>query len=82
VVATNIGGTPEMVRDGVTGFIVPPASAPQLADRLLLLLGDRALSERMGAAGRNVALAELATGRMIDRFESTYAEILQPAEPG
>jgi glycosyltransferase involved in cell wall biosynthesis len=82
VVATNIGGTPEMVRDGVTGFLVPPADAPQLADRLVLLLGDRGLSERLGAAGRSGALAELTTDRMIDRFESTYTEILQPAEPG
>jgi glycosyltransferase involved in cell wall biosynthesis len=82
VVATNLGGTPEMVREGETGFLVQPANAAQLADRLLLLLGDRLLSERLGAAGRKLALAELTTDRMLDRFESTYMEILQPAKPG
>lgn len=40
--------------------------------RLVDVLVDRALAERMGAAGREVALAELTTDRMIDRFEAVY----------
>lgn len=76
VVGTNTGGTPEIVRDGVTGFIVPPCDAVSLAGRLLDVLRDRMLAERMGAAGRVVALAELTTDRMVDRFETVYTTLL------
>ena len=73
VVTTRFDGPPEGLRDGVTGFLVPPFDAVALANRLLALLSDSAQAERMGQAGRDIALAELTTGRMIDRFESAYA---------
>lgn len=52
VVATGVGGIPEIVRDGVSGFIVPPRGPRAVADRILQLLGDAALRRRMGDAGR------------------------------
>lgn len=76
VVGTATGGTPEVVRDGVTGFLVPMGDAEALADRLLRLLADREMAERFGAAARKVAIAELTLDRMITRFESVYAELL------
>ena len=57
VVATRVGGIPELVEDGVTGLLVPPADADALADALLALLRDRSCGERMGRAGRDVFLA-------------------------
>ena len=75
VVGTAIGGTPELVRDGVTGFLVPPRDPAALAQRLIAVLDDRALTERMGAAAREVALADLTTDRMVDRFERIYATL-------
>jgi glycosyltransferase involved in cell wall biosynthesis len=77
VVVTNFAGTPEGVRDGVTGFLVPPFDSRALAARLLDLLQDRGLAEQMGGAGRDVALAEFTTERMVDRFESAYTRIVQ-----
>ena len=59
VVATAVGGTPEVVADGETGFLVPPGDPAALADKLLCLLRDPALRSRMGAAGRR---------RMRERF--------------
>jgi glycosyltransferase involved in cell wall biosynthesis len=76
VVGTNLGGTTETVREGVTGFLVPPGDPPSLAARLLDVLTDRAGAERMGAAARQVALAELTTDRMVVQFEAAYAGIL------
>jgi glycosyltransferase involved in cell wall biosynthesis len=76
VVGTATGGTPEVVREGVTGFLVPGDDAAALADRLLRLLADREMAERFGAAGRNVATAALTLDRMISRFEEVYAELL------
>ena len=52
VVATIVGGTPEVVADGVTGFLVPPGQPAALAERISELLGDSALRTRMGDAGR------------------------------
>jgi glycosyltransferase involved in cell wall biosynthesis len=52
VVATRVGGIPEVVEDGRTGFLVPGGDAPALADRILRLLEDAPLRRRLGQAGR------------------------------
>lgn len=52
VVATTVGGIPEVVEDGVTGLLVPPRNPEALAERIKALLGDPGLRERIGAAGR------------------------------
>jgi glycosyltransferase involved in cell wall biosynthesis len=51
VVATAVGGTPEVVEDGVNGYLVPPGAAAPLARRVLELLGSEALRRRMGQSG-------------------------------
>ena len=51
VVATNVGGTPEVVRDGVNGFLVSEGDMGGLAEAVLSLSGDAELRERMGADG-------------------------------
>jgi hypothetical protein len=52
VVSTRIAGVPEMVGDGTTGLLVPPADPPALADALNRLAADPALRARLGVAGR------------------------------
>lgn len=52
VIATQVAGVPELVVDGVSGFIVPPGDVETLADRLDRLLSNPALCARMGQAGR------------------------------
>jgi glycosyltransferase involved in cell wall biosynthesis len=51
VVATPVGGTPEVVVDGETGLLVPPRNPDALADALRRLLADADLRRRMGDAG-------------------------------
>jgi glycosyltransferase involved in cell wall biosynthesis len=58
VVASATGDSPRIVRDGETGFLVPPNAAEPFAEALGRLLGDRGLRERMGARARAVAEAE------------------------
>ncbi|HEY2131753.1 MAG TPA: glycosyltransferase family 4 protein [Acetobacteraceae bacterium] len=67
VVATDIRGPREQVVDGVTGLLVPPASAPPLADALRRLVDDSGLRHRMGAAARERALALYDEGRVVAR---------------
>jgi phosphatidylinositol alpha-1,6-mannosyltransferase len=52
VVAGKSGGIPDAVRDGETGFLVPPDDPAAIADGVGRLLGDRDLAARIGAAGR------------------------------
>jgi glycosyltransferase involved in cell wall biosynthesis len=52
IVATNVGGTPEVVEDGETGYLVPPGDPATMAARISELLSDRARRERMGRRGR------------------------------
>lgn len=58
VVASQVAGVSELVRDGETGFIVPPGDAAALADRLQRLLRDPALRAAMGADGRATVEAQ------------------------
>jgi glycosyltransferase involved in cell wall biosynthesis len=52
VVVTNVGGNPEMMVDGKTGFLVEKGSSEQLIDKFSLLLEDKKLAEQMGDNGR------------------------------
>jgi glycosyltransferase involved in cell wall biosynthesis len=67
VVASNIRGPREQVEDGRTGLLVPPRDAPALAAALARLAGDAALRARMGAAGRDAALARYDEARVVAR---------------
>jgi glycosyltransferase involved in cell wall biosynthesis len=58
VVATRVGGIPELIEDGETGFLVPRGDASQIADKISMLLANRSLRERMGSAARRVAEAK------------------------
>jgi L-malate glycosyltransferase len=79
VVATDTGGCREAVHDGVTGFLVPPGDAGQLAGRILRLLGDGEMAARMGKAGRGRVESEFSLARMADRFTGLYEGLLQAA---
>jgi glycosyltransferase involved in cell wall biosynthesis len=72
VVASASGGLPEIVRDGQTGFLVPPGDTQALAEALLVFLRDRALAEQMGKAGREVALAHFREETYIDKAVQLY----------
>ncbi len=56
VVATKVGGVPELVEDGVTGFLVPPKDPEALAQALQKLIDGPELRKKMGRAGREKAL--------------------------
>ncbi|MEA2406364.1 MAG: hypothetical protein QOE69_483 [Thermoleophilaceae bacterium] len=75
VVATSVGGTPELVVDGVTGVLVPPRDPEALAAALRELLADRARAGRLGAAGRARVAERFTLERMTDRVLEVYDEV-------
>jgi glycosyltransferase involved in cell wall biosynthesis len=57
IVATRVGGIPELVQDGQTGFLVPRDNHRQIAERISALLEDADWRIRLGEVGRSVASA-------------------------
>ena len=76
VVASRVGGVPEVVRHGVTGLLVEPADPEALADALEGLLHDAGLRTRMAAAGRAQAERLYDWKTCVDRMEEVYARVL------
>ena len=75
VVATGTGGLAEIVQEGRTGFHVPPGDVAALADRLLAVLQDRDLAERLGRAGREVALGRYDEAACAKNFLRLYPNL-------
>ena len=77
VVASRVGGLPELVQDGETGYLFDRADTADLAAKLKLVLADRALAERLGAAG-NERFAKLRQpARHVDRLLAIYGNASQ-----
>ena len=79
VIASAVGGLPEIVADGETGLVVAPADADALADAIVALAGDLPRAAEMGAAARARALAEFTPERCVERVEELYERALAPA---
>lgn len=76
VVATRVGGNPEVVVDGESGLLVPPKDPQALADAVLRLLRDRELARRLGEAARRRIESEFTLERMVQRLETLYDDLL------
>ena len=74
IVATRVGGTPEVVDHGVTGLLVPPQDPAALADAILTLLADTRLADRMSRSARMRAEQEFDLRAMTASYEALYDE--------
>ena len=72
LVATRVGGIPELVTDGGNGFLVAPRAPAEIAERLVQLLEDSALRARMGAAGRLAAERKFDLASNLDTLMRAY----------
>lgn len=78
VVASHVGGVPEVVRDGETGLLVPPGDETQLAAALVALCADVERRKALGARGRERVLGHFAPHQRAERILGLYHELLQP----
>jgi glycosyltransferase involved in cell wall biosynthesis len=75
VIASRVGGVPEVVRDGETGLLVEPRNVEGLARALDSLLSDPALCERLGRAGREHVERHYEWARNVDQMEAVYCRL-------
>ncbi len=80
VVASRVGGVPELVQEGETGFMVGPDDAEGYAEKVLLLLNDEQLRKRLGSNGRRFAETHLNKRTILGQLESVYKEVLHWGE--
>ena len=76
VVATNVGGIPEIVEHNRTGILVPPAEVAPLADALALLLGNEVLRAQFGRMGRKRFLDRFDSRTMAAKYQMLYDSLL------
>ncbi len=76
VVATRVGGVPELVEDGVNGYLVPSGDVKAFADAIRKLAYNVELRERMGKAGRKRAIENFTLDKMLLRVAQVYEEVL------
>lgn len=72
VVATAVGGTPDLVQEGVTGHLVPPDDEQALAAAIVRAFDDRGAAFRQGKAGRECALRCFAIGAMVRQYQQLF----------
>lgn len=76
VVATAVGGVPEVIRDGETGLLSPADDPGRYAERIRELLFDRERSRTMGRAARADVLARFSRDPIVDQYESLYRRVI------
>jgi N-acetyl-alpha-D-glucosaminyl L-malate synthase BshA len=76
VVASNVGGLPEIVDDGVTGFVCPPDAVDAMAERSISLLTDPSLHARIAQHAVDLVRGRYTTDLVVPLYENAYRSIL------
>jgi L-malate glycosyltransferase len=74
VVATSVGGTPEVIQDGLSGLLVAPHDSSALARAILRLLQDSAFSQTLARAGNERVRKEFGFEKLLNELDKTYSE--------
>lgn len=77
VVATRVGGNAEMVIDGVTGHIIPPADSSALASSVLSILDSTSRAQEMGKSARDEVTKRFSVQAMVSGYEKLYCQMVE-----
>jgi len=77
-----VGDVPEMVEEGVNGYVVPDKDPEAIAGKLSILLEERARCTAMGIMGRKRLLGRFTVGTMVDAVEEVYSRVLAGRKGG
>ena len=76
IVATNVGGNPEIVIDNKSGMIVPPQNINSMANAIIRIMSDKDTAKQMGLAGKIRAQERFSIEAMVSQYEQLYRDIL------
>ncbi len=76
VIATNVGGIPEIIENGKNGLLVPPADAKSIADAAIKLLSDRSFADMIAMAGRHTAEHQFNAKDQVNKIEAIMEKLL------
>ncbi|HSM61948.1 MAG TPA: N-acetyl-alpha-D-glucosaminyl L-malate synthase BshA [Longimicrobiales bacterium] len=82
VVASAVGGLPEVVEDGVSGYLLPVGAVDDMAEVGTRILCDQALHKRMGEAGRRLAIERYSAATVVPRYEACYERVVSGGGAG
>lgn len=77
VVGTRVGGTPEIIEEGVNGLLVPPKNPPLLAEAIIKILKEGKKAQEMGKAGRRIVRERFSMGKHVEEMEDIYQTLLK-----
>jgi len=77
VIATNVGGIPEVVKDDETGILVPPRDSKALSEAILTLIDNPEMAKSMGEKGREVAACKFTGERYARDMEKLYTSLIE-----
>jgi len=75
VIGTNLGGTTDLIEDGVTGFLIEPKNPMQIAERIITLIRNPDLSKDMGIKGRNIIEVKFDKDKKIEELIKNYNDV-------
>jgi len=79
IIATSVGGVPEVVENGATGILVPPGDKKAMCDAMLRLAGDSTLRKAMGERGFQVFQQNFRASMMAQKYQALYLQLLEDA---
>lgn len=77
VISTRVGGLPELVEDGATGFLFPVGDVNAMAAGAIRLLSNQTLTQQFGGLAREVAITRFSAERIIPEYEALYAGLIE-----
>jgi len=81
VIATRVGGLPELIEDGATGLLFPVGDVEAMAAGAISLLSDQTQSQQFGRRGREVAVTRFSADKIIPEYEALYTGLTGSARP-
>lgn len=80
VIATRVGGIPELVEDGGCGYLFEIGDVDGMAQAAVRILGDESVREQLGSRGREIAASQFATEKIIPQYEDLYRRVISLSE--
>jgi len=77
VVASRVGGLPEVIADGIEGFLVDPKDIGKMADRSVAILTNSSVRREMGKRAREKAHARFCSNKIIALYENYYRKVIE-----